>query len=103
MRVSRQLVIAITIGLTTVLTISEALAAPQCKTLNCFDTYYYENASMTKVVGVQSNCPGRKGLQGRRTKWVEREKDSYKICASTPEKIPCEFRANGCKNLPDRR
>jgi hypothetical protein len=75
-------------------------AKRECLKLSCVDIYYYEDASLKKVVGVRSNCPGRKGLRGRVTQWKEREQEPYEICQSQPTKLPCEFSGVGCGNLP---
>ena len=74
--------------------------ARECKEFKCADWTYYANSSKNKVVGHWSNCPGRKGLKGKRTQWVEKEQDSYEICASTPTNLPCEFTSTGCKKTP---
>lgn len=72
-----------------------AHAGPTCQVIT-----YYADASLTKVVGTWSNCPGRKGLQGRRTKFREVETEALPKPPKPPGTLPCEFQKDCETNLP---
>ena len=79
------------------------LAATPAEAASCIIITYYIDASLTRVVGSWSNCPGQKGLQGRRTKHSERETIQLRNPLPPPGSLPCEFLRQGCRPLPDRR
>jgi len=59
---------------------------------------------MTGYVGVWSNCPGMKGLSGRRSPYFETETEQLSSGGTTSGgALPCEFLAAGCSNLPTPR
>lgn len=71
----------------------------------CQVIIYYSDASLTRPVGSWSNCPGQKGLQGKRTRF--RETMTEEIVGGPGGGgggggLPCEFLASGCKPLPRR-
>lgn len=77
-------------------------AAP-AQAASCVYITYYGNASMNRVVGWWSNCPGHKGLHGRATRFREREVVQLGREGPGPGRLPCEFLAKGCPHLPDPR
>lgn len=58
---------------------------------------YYSDASMTNSVGHWSNCPGMKGLVGRRTRFKEVETEELRTPLPPPGTLPCDFLVEGCK------
>lgn len=79
------------------------LGATPAEAASCIIITYYSDASLTRVVGSWSNCPGQKGLQGRRTKHSERETIQLRSPPPGPGSLPCEFLKQGCRPLPSRR
>ncbi len=76
----------------------------------CKITTYYSTAQLTQEVGRLSTCPGPdRGMKGRKTRFFEVE--TIQISApgpgggsqGGPGKLPCEFLASGCSNLPGAR
>ena len=71
----------------------------------CRMTTYYKDAEMTTIVGVRTNCPGGRSY-GRTSPYhevetVELDTGGESGGPSTgPGKLPCEFLAAGCSNLP---
>ncbi len=76
----------------------------------CKITTYYSTAQQTQEVGRLSTCPGPdRGMKGRKTAFYEVE--TIQIGSpgpgggphGGPGKLPCEFLASGCSNLPEAR
>ena len=63
----------------------------------CQIIIYYSDASMTHSVGHWSNCPGMKGLVGRRTRFKEVETEELRDPVPPPGTLPCDFLRDGCK------
>lgn len=82
-----------------------ALLPIAAEAATCTIIIYYSDASLNRPVGSWSNCPGQKGLQGKRT--VHKETMTEQIGGptptATPGKLPCEFLAKGCQPLPRAR
>ncbi len=77
---------------------AQPAAAATCQVIT-----YYSNAAQTTVVGSWSNCPGQKGLQGKRTRFSERE--TIEISGGPRPgggKLPCEFLQRGCRPFERR-
>jgi hypothetical protein len=71
---------------------------------SCQIITYYEDADMTGYVGTWSNCPGMKGLSGRRSRYFEVETEQLPSGPSTTGgSLPCEFLAAGCSHIPTPR
>ncbi len=84
-------------------TVRPATALPT----SCRVITYYQTAAMETVVGVRTNCPGSSNT-GRTS--PHREVETVTLDAPGPGpvgggsgKLPCEFLAKGCGNLPVRR
>jgi hypothetical protein len=81
-----------------------ASSAAQSKT--CVVPTYYKSAEMEQEVGVRTNCPGVANA-GRTSPHVEVERIQYgESSGGSPggaRKLPCEFLAQGCGNLPEKR
>jgi hypothetical protein len=80
-----------------------AMALPK----SCVIRNYYNNAELDNQVGMRSSCPGAQKW-GKVTKFVEVETvDLVPDGPSGPGggggKLPCEFLASGCSNLPEAR
>jgi hypothetical protein len=72
---------------------------------SCVIRNYYNNAELESQVGMRSSCPGA-NKWGKVTKFVEVETvDLVPDGPSGPGggggKLPCEFLASGCSNLPE--
>lgn len=76
---------------TSILMVSAAEAAT-CKIIT-----FYSDASMTNSVGHWSNCPGMKGLVGKRTRFKEVETEELRSPSPPPGALPCDFLKDGCK------
>jgi hypothetical protein len=63
----------------------------------CQIIVYHQTAAKTKPVGHWSNCPGMKGLVGRRTAHREVFVEQLVQPLPPPGTLPCEFLASGCK------
>jgi hypothetical protein len=63
----------------------------------CQIIVYYQDAAKTKPVGHWSNCPGMKGLVGKRTTHKEVFVEQLVQPLPPPGTLPCEFLAGGCK------
>jgi hypothetical protein len=77
---------------------SAPAAAATCRTI-----IYYADAAHTRSVGAWSNCPGRKGLSGRRSPYYEVETEEIAGGGSGPGRLPCEFLEKGCSPVPTPR
>lgn len=69
----------------------------------CTIITYFSDAAMTQSVGTWSNCPGQKGLHGKRSKYSERETEQLRSPAPGPGGLPCDFLAKGCSAVPQPR
>lgn len=80
-----------------------ALVPAPALAATCRIITYYSDATMTKGVGSWSNCPGQKGLQGKRT--IHREIETVELASPRPGpgSLPCEFLAKGCSPIPSPR
>lgn len=79
------------------------MAAQPAAAASCQIITYYSEAALTNVVGSWSNCPGQKGLRGKRTRFSERE--TVQITGGGPpgnQGLPCEFLARGCRPFEKR-
>ena len=79
---------------------SALFAAAPAQAASCVIITYYNNAAHDRVVGTWSNCPGQKGLKGKRTRYSERETEQLRSPPPGPGSLPCEFLQKGCGNLP---
>ena len=62
---------------------------------------YYKDRAETQNSGVWSNCPGQKGLRGKRTRYYTVETVQIGGPRTPPKSgMPCEFTPKGCPNLP---
>jgi hypothetical protein len=72
----------------------------------CIIRSYYNNAELDTQVGMRSSCPGARKW-GKVTKFVEVETVDLVPDGPSgpggPGKLPCEFLASGCSNLPELR
>ena len=80
-----------------------SLALPK----SCVIRNYFQTAEMDNQVGMRSSCPGA-NKWGKITKFVEVETvdlvpDGPSGPGGGPGKLPCEFLASGCSNLPELR
>ena len=74
---------------------------------SCVIRSYYDNAELETQVGVRSSCPGARRW-GKVTRFVEVERvdlvpEGPGSPGGGPGKLPCEFLASGCSNLPELR
>lgn len=79
------------------------LAAQPATAATCQVITYYSDAAHTNAVGSWSNCPGWKGLHGKRTRFTERE--TIEISGGPrpgPGGLPCEFLQRGCRPFEKR-
>jgi len=79
------------------------LAPGAAEAATCRIITYYSDASMNRTVGVWSNCPGMKGLRGRRTRYSESETQQIRGPSTGPGSLPCEFLQKGCSPIPSPR
>jgi hypothetical protein len=70
---------------------------------SCRIITYYSEAAKEHTVGTWSNCPGQKGLKGKRSKYKEIETVELRSPAPGPGSLPCEFLAKGCSAIPKPR
>ena len=75
-------------------------AATPVQAATCRIITYYSTAELEQPVGVWSNCPGMKGLSGRRTRYREVSVEQSPEPINPPGQIPCEFQENCEVNLP---
>lgn len=77
----------------------------EAEAASCRIITYYADPDMTDSVGVWSNCPGMKGLSGRRSRYFEVETEQLPSGGTVGGggSLPCEFLAAGCSNLPTPR
>ena len=73
----------------------------------CVIRNYYNNAELGTQVGIRSGCPGH-AKWGKITKFVEAETvdlapEGTGGGGGGPGRMPCEFLADGCSNLPEMR
>ena len=99
---------ALMIGVTLLATASQIVSASTALSAGarvCRMTTYYKDSEMTTVVGVRTTCPGGRSY-GRTSPYyevevVELDSGGGSGGPSTgPGKLPCEFLAAGCSNLP---
>ena len=95
---SRASICAGVLGLALAGLVPGAAEAATCRIIT-----YYSDANMTRTVGVWSNCPGMKGLHGRRTRFSESETQQISGPRTGPGSLPCEFLQKGCSPIPGRR
>ena len=75
---------------------------------SCRFTTYYKEAEMATIVGTRTNCPGGQST-GRTSPYFETEIVQLDTGggaggpATGPGRLPCEFLAKGCSNLPEQR
>jgi hypothetical protein len=74
---------------------------------SCIIRNYFQSAELDNQVGMRSSCPGAQKW-GKVTKFVEVETvdlvpDGPSGPGGGPGKLPCEFLASGCSNLPEIR
>ncbi len=74
---------------------------------SCIIRSYFPTAEMDNQVGMRSSCPGA-NKWGKVTKFVEVETvdlvpDGPSGPGGGPGRLPCEFLASGCSNLPELR
>lgn len=82
---------------------SVAGLAPSAQAASCRIITYYKEAALENVVGVWSNCPGQKGLQGKTSRFKEVEVVELKSPRPGPGSLPCEFLVRGCSPVPKQR
>ena len=78
------------------------LVASATEAATCQIIIYYSDASMNTSVGHWSNCPGMKGLVGRRTKFKETSTEELLAPVPPPGTLPCDFLKDGCKAFGKR-
>ena len=78
------------------------LSVSAAEAATCQIIIYYKDASMQTSVGHWSNCPGMKGLVGRRTKFKEVSTEELREPVPPPGTLPCDFLENGCKAFEKR-
>lgn len=71
-----------------------AEAGPTCRIIT-----YFATAQKEETVGTWSNCPGMKGLQGRRTRHFEVSIEDLPQ-RKPPGSLPCEFQKDCVTSLP---
>lgn len=77
--------------------LASILAVSATEAATCQIIIYYSDASMSASVGHWSNCPGMKGLVGRRTRFKEVSTEELRNPVPPPGTLPCEFLRDGCK------
>lgn len=82
---------------------SLSLTSTSADAATCRIIIYYSDASHDDAVGTWSNCPGQKGLTGRRTRFSEVMTETIPNPRPGPGNLPCEFLEAGCSNLPVQR
>ena len=75
-------------------------ASTAAQAATCVIITYYSDVSQARQVGWWSNCPGQKGLHGRRSQFLERETVQLRSPRPSPGSLPCEFLERGCDPLP---
>jgi hypothetical protein len=94
------------IGAFSALALSTGTAVAAAKGKMCLIRTYYKDAEMAEQVGIRTNCPGMSS-SGRTSRYVEVERIEYGETSGAlgggPAKLPCEFLASGCPNLPLKR
>lgn len=78
------------------------LFASSAQAATCRIIIYYSDATKTVAVGNWSNCPGQKGLHGKRTRFSDVETETIRSPRPGPGHLPCEFLVKGCGNLPEQ-
>ena len=90
----KHLVAAAVLGLSSLAWHAPAQAAGTCLIIT-----YYATAEHLNAVGFWSNCPGKKGLVGRRSRFSEIEPEVLPT-PTPPPGFPCELQANCVTGLP---
>jgi hypothetical protein len=84
-------------------TSQNAIALPA----NEVTTTYYSDASKTDEVGEMTLlCSGQRIIEGRRTAYASRSSSPCNSGHNPPSgqtRLPCEFLAKGCSQLPETR
>lgn len=69
---------------------------------SCNIIIYFSDAAHMRPLGSWSNCPGQKGMQGKRSKFFEKETEEIRSTAIPTRGLPCEFLVRGCKIFEPR-
>ena len=76
---------------------SRAAEAATCRLI-----IYFLEPALVNSVGTWSNCPGMKGLVGRRTRYKLVSTETTSSPRPTAPGIPCDFTASGCSQFEAR-